>query len=296
MARFLHLRKMWLSLASLKKRKPSNLSNIVWNWGHSLRRHLSGQSQGPAAKPRSWTADEDRKILELREQGLTAHEIATEIGDRSYNGVLQRFKVLKSGNITQAKEQKTFRRWSAEEEALLMEKFQHGLTPRQLASYFPGRSFLALQRKAAILAFRSSSPSTRSGRSSDDDVLRIIDMRLNEAASLSRIALELERTVGAICKIWYTRCKHLISKESWEAIRSQRQWSKKETSHLLELHRQGTMSRKDVRLQFPSRSEHAVRLKIESEQLHFPRSSAYKKRATQAPDLVETDASSDIRD
>jgi len=96
----------------------------------------------------------------------------------------------------------TARPWGVEEMALLVEKSKQGLSRKELISYFPDRSYYAVNEKALRLSYLTSSPQMRGRRFSDDDIHRIIDMRVKEARTIPEIALELDRNVDEIHRVW----------------------------------------------------------------------------------------------
>jgi hypothetical protein len=287
-SKLVHLSKMWLSLASLGK--PGVLSNIVCNWNRSLHRHLSGQIRAKRRGP--WTEDEDRRLLELRRQGLNTGRIVNEMDNRTFRSIDSRVRALAGGIAPRT--ERTLRSWSMEEEALLAEKYQQGLSRQQLCSYLPGRTFHAICSKLVTMSRRipiQKNPKRRR-KPTDEDVQRMIHMRVKEAKSLQEIAAEFDRSWHSVKSMWQLRCVPIISQAAWDAVRSHRLWTPEETKHLFELHRRGTMTRREIALHFPSKSWDAVRTKLKCENLSCLRKPT-KKQTASAPKVEQTGVASD---
>lgn len=74
------------------------------------------------------------------------HQIAAELKP-SYSGVELRIRLLKRRDATHTKENKKGDFWSVEEHALLLEKFEQGLTPLKITTFLPGRTISAVKNR-----------------------------------------------------------------------------------------------------------------------------------------------------
>lgn len=83
-------------------------------------------------------------------------------------------------------------------------------------------------------------------------------MRVNEAKSVSEIAVELGRTWPAIDAVWRLRCIGMLPNEVLQRIHDRRSWSDKEEMRLLELLSAGLTATRDICVQFSSRTREAV--------------------------------------
>jgi hypothetical protein len=104
----------------------------------------------------------------------------------------------------------------------------------------------------------------------EEDVQRVVEMRMKEDKTYGEIASELNCSTNTVEYVWRSRCRNLVSDEVRESIRRHRRWSPNEEQHLLELQRRGSISIPDAARQFPSKTEGAVRINIMRERLEFP--------------------------
>lgn len=276
----LNLRKMWSWLALI--RQPATSSGIPTIWKSCFRRQLSTHDP---AKIRKWTADEDRKLLQLRQQGLKLGQIAREMDNRTHGGVDQRIRTLRSGLIP-GQTPGAQPAWSTEEDALLQAKLHQGLTYREIAECFPRRnanSILHRIKVKAALVDPLSFAKRRQTRVTEDDIKKIIHMRLNEAKSCGDIALELDRSLYSITRVWDNHCVRRLSQDDIDSIRRQRNWTPKEVKHLLQLHRRGKMLQSEIALHFPSKTLNTVRIKIVRLQLNSPESKQQQQSLVAEP-------------
>lgn len=147
--------------------------------------------------------------------------------------------MLKSSNHT--KEKRKRNSWTAEEDALLLEKFEQGLNRKQVTDLLPGRTYSGVNT-------------------------RLLRMMRSAAHSHEELLNGSSRRKLKYTDVFIGRFMDLRQQES---LRAQQSWTAEETKHLLELQRRGTMV-DDVFLQFPSRSHNAVHSKITREHLQFP--------------------------
>jgi len=253
---------MWFSLASFGiKRFPS----ILGNYGKSsLRQQSSGTS--PPRVYKTWTNGEDQKLKELCLQGFTVHQIGAEL-NRSYSSISDRIGRLKREDITHTKEKNKVNSWTTEEDALLSEKYQQGLSRKQISQLFPERTYNAVSIRFTRLMGRQRA--AQKPKHSDEFVQRLIDLRLKGGKTYAELAVDLNCSQRTLEELWTKHCVSKLSTEEQESIRLQYKWTPQEMKHLLELHHRGMMIR-DVTLQFPSKSASAIVNKINREGLRFP--------------------------
>lgn len=214
-----------------------------------MRRYSTGGKLIP------WTAEEDRKLEDLVKQGLKLTAIAKEMKGRTYQSITTRKKAKRIGLTLRDEKTASERRpWSAEEDALMLEKLEQGLTPRTLISFFPGRTSAAIDMRSRRLREYYTGQRDKLQSIADPRIQRIIDMRVKEAKNCHNVASELGLNYEQVEYLWQTKCVKMISKEMLDQVRLQNQWSPNETEHLLELHRRATLCTHDVALQFLSKT------------------------------------------
>jgi transposase len=256
---------MWRSLLTSLVRPKK----VTFAWGNGT---CPLRSQRPGSSYARWTADEDRKLVELRQQGLEFSQVANMMSNRSLVAIINRFGKVKPGSVTpQSRSKATPRLWSPQEEALLLEMVQQGVSHHDMANRLPGRSYPSIKCHLANRETWTSGQRQKHRTYTDAELQRMIHMRLKEARSFKEIALEFNCSQQSVTEVWRARCLRLIPEEAQELIKMHRLWSQKETDHLIKLHRKGTLSTRDVALQFPSKSLTHVRQKCLRELLVFPR-------------------------
>jgi hypothetical protein len=264
----MHLRKTWLSLF-VPLGKTNRFPGILCDGKCSLRRH---STVGKAPWSSRWTAEEDRKLEDLVKQGLKLTDIAKKMEGRTYQSINIRKKAKRIGLALRDEKTASERRpWSAEEDALMLEKLEQGRKPRTLKSFFPGRTLAAVDMHSRRLRQRYTGQRDKLQSIADPRIQRIIDMRVKEAKHWDDVASELGLNYEEVQYLWRTQCVKAISKGMLEQVRLQKKWSPNEKEHLLELHRRATLGTHDVALQFPSKTSAAVRHKISRMKLRFPR-------------------------
>lgn len=210
--------------------------------------------------------------MSLFQRGLKAAQIAKELDGHSINSCRWRLSTLKGGLRAPVDgEPDPWRRWTPEEDALLQEKRQQGLTVTEIARH-PSfdRSYSSIAKRIQRL---STWPVSRR-RIRDftaEDLQRVIEMRLKEAKTTEEVAHEMQCTPEMATSLWRQRCRHLISKETRDVIHWHTKWTPNEENHLLELQRRGTMTCRDAALHFPGRTASSIRQKINCLGLEFLR-------------------------
>ena len=261
---------MWISLSSLGI--PKGFPSFLCNYGKTSLRQLSnGPTPIPAASGRPWTSDEDQKLKDLRQQGLIVRQIANEL-NRSYAAVDSRIVALKHEAAKHTKK-KIYTPWNVEENALMLEKTEQGLTTKQITPFFPGRTFAAVKARHCKVKAAAYSRVQNTSKYTDEFIQRFIDLRLKENKSYPEIAVDLKCSLDTLRKLVPIRVLPNLSKAELNAFRFRTRWSPEEMKHLLELQLRGTMF-EDVFLQFPSKSRDAVGLRISRDSLYFPKKSS----------------------
>ena len=112
---------------------------------------LVGKSRNAAALEQKllkrgarWTAEEDRRLLELREQGKSWEEVHKIFPERSWIAVIARYHRLKPDAPGPTKEVNF---WTEEEEKLLLELVKADISWEEMAKQLPGRTAKALRAK-----------------------------------------------------------------------------------------------------------------------------------------------------
>jgi hypothetical protein len=247
--------------------KLSKSPGISCVWNCSLRRHSTQRTTRDHNDWKPWTAEEDRKLEKLVKQGFKLSRMVSEMDGRTYGAVHNRLRALDYGNVP---EKKKYRAWTAKERALLAEKKQQGLTARQIVDDFPDRNYTSINAQYYRATFWPLTGPKRSQDFTDEQIQRVIDMRLKEAKTSIEVAEEFKCNPRAIEKLWSDQREAILSQEVRDSIARHRFWSPDEMTHLLELHRRGILCTRDIALQFPSKTLGAVMNKCVRERLKFP--------------------------
>lgn len=261
---------MWFLRASLAR--PRTVTNRLKYCQNTSRRKSGDDIYNFKSNER--TAEEDHKLLKLHEQAVKekrpwSRSIAEELGNRSVNAVLDRFRTLRSGARTSGRLGRT-PRWSADELSILREKLQQGIVHVELAKYLPGRSLAGIKyriRQQRCVDADAPSNCNKVPDFTDAEVQRAIAMRLKEAKSLGEVATELRCTLWTARVSWRDRCAALLNQKENDIIYSHTRWSHAEFRHLEELCASTTLRRSEVALHFPSKTQNAVHCKIMKSQL-----------------------------
>lgn len=225
-------------------------------------RRMFSSSTSSCSPIRLWTPEEDQKLLELSQQGATEAEISKALRCRSMDSVASRTSVLKAGLCAPGRS-----RWTAEEDATILDKRRQGLTFVEVAKSLPGRGYNAIRLRMQRLRFVGGTELQHRKRTpfTSSDIQRIIEMRLHEHMTLDEIAAQLDRPYDQTKTAWRKQCAPLLSKEALRSIyaASKNLWSSSEVEHLIDLCNQhkGRLDLTEMALQFPSRTEAAIRRK-----------------------------------
>jgi len=102
-------------------------------------------------KPRAWTEDEDRKLLEMKAAGRSSISIANAL-KRTTSAVTARITAIRRSNEDREKKDPP-RSWTAEEDSLLLKLKAEGPTVSAIAKHFD-RTEVAVSDRLAILRKR----------------------------------------------------------------------------------------------------------------------------------------------
>ena len=250
---------MWSLFAPLGK--PSRFSNVLSTcWKCTTYRQSSQSSGGNPINRRPWTAEEDRKLRDLVQQGFAKKRIASEMSDRPYTTVEWRVDILKASDNkppTAEGERVSRRPWTTGETALVQEKRRQGVPISDIAKYLPDRTLTSIRVRVRRLSVWPDPGRRRAKDFTEEELQRIVEMRVEGGKTYYEIALEMESSTRMIEYVWQRRCLNLVSKEERKSIWWRKAWTPNEEQHLLELHRRGTINSKDAARQFPSRTESA---------------------------------------
>lgn len=265
--------------------KPSRFSSVLSNyWKYTTYRQSSQSSGGKPVTRRQWTAEEDRKLRDLVQQGFGIARIASEMSDRTFAMLRWRLTGLRVGGKPPPAEggQGPARPWTAEENALVLEKRRQGASGYDLMDCFPDRTYCSVMNHIRRLETWSTDRRPRSRDFKEEDLRRIVELKVG-GGTHHEIAREMGTSTRTLEYVWRTRCSHLISKEAREITRQHQAWTPREEEHLVELQRRGTISIGDAALHFPSKSPWSVHSKITRERLDFPKQKRGRKKRVSGP-------------
>jgi transposase-like protein len=241
---------------------PRGVFSTASFWKCPSQRHFPREGQFSGSSPRSsstlswhgpngyrkWSPEEDAKILELHQQGLKIADIRRQMHNRNHNSVSVRLKALECGAAGD------LGRWTTQEDAILLEMRQKGMSHAEISKCLPGRSWNAVKTRCSYLVYPKAG---KKRQYTAEDTQRMIDMRIKDYKGCVEIAKELNRSRASIEQFWRITCSKLLTKEEAESLRLRDRWSENEVKRLWELSSR-YMTRWDMALQFPSKSYHAV--------------------------------------
>lgn len=204
---------------------------------------LSGTSkglpgkEGQSGKPdlsnshRTWSAEEERVLLDMRATGCTWREIASRFG-RSLRSV--RIHHCEALPLEPPQTHKPFY-FSATEHQQMLEKRAQGHTWREIALTIPGRSIESL-RKHYNYTDQSSSERGSHQRWTTEQINEVFRLRNNELLPWPAIAQKFpNRSVVAVKAVYRATCKRL----GMPVVRVNPYWTKEESTKLLQYRAEG---------------------------------------------------------
>lgn len=233
------------------------------NVGSTLRRAFSSSSRDTfREKPHSWTEEEDQKLLELERRGLRFASIAANFDHRPrLKNNWDRLAVLRDNKPSNGT------LWTAEEDAILIQKREEGLRFVEIARHLPGRSHRAVYKRWFMNQrpdVRTSGPSKRQSWT-HSEMQQIIEMKLKQHMSYGDIATHFGCSPTAACLVWHRRAVKLLPENLRHDLWYQDHWTPEETKRIIHLKNQYFGS-KNIALQFPSKTLIAIRSQLQ--QLH----------------------------
>lgn len=200
---------------------------------------------------------------------------------RSLKSVSHRIPRLRNGVSL------TRHRWTAAEDAVVIERVRQGHSAREISERLAERSLGAVEnRMLQLRAVRTRHQVTRISLTTDAQIQQIIDMRLKERKSFVEVAAELGCGYSAARRFWQKRCVQLLSKEELAFISSRDYWTPAEVKHLTELYTRTKIRRPDAALHFPSKGSSAVSHQIHNLNLIAARRQYQTKLRDQVQDII----------
>jgi predicted transcriptional regulator len=144
--------------------------------------------------------------------------------------------------------------WTTQEDAILSEMRQKGMSHAEISKCLPGRSWAAVKNRVQYLVCPKGG---KKRPYTAEDIQRIIDLKIKDFKGTVEIAKELDRSRASIEQFWKVTCSKLLTKEEAEKLRLRNRWSENEVKRLRELNSR-YLTRRDMALQFPSKSYVAV--------------------------------------
>lgn len=232
---------------------------------------------------RPFTPDEDRKILELRQQGLSTQKIALQLQDRLAQVVNRRLHLLRAGIKAKST---CIEFWTPQEDAILHEKRGVGLPVEQLVEYLPGRTVDAIKHRWYVVVKDSHLEKAMRKRQNKHwtsaEKQRLVEMRYKEGLSFDSIARSLGRSSMSVRSMWSEKGPTLLTRDVYDSMRPHDAWSADETSLLETLWKDGA-SIGDIMRRLPGRSYRGIMNRAREWRMTRPRRAKH-------PSKTESDA------
>ena len=152
---------------------------------HSLKRTM----QEKPKEVQSWTPEEDKVLLDLRETGISWRKIAESLPERNERAIRNRYRHLKRGSPAP----KEFRRrYSAEEDELLLKLAEAGIPWEERVTYFDDRSHKSLEQR-----FTKISQTKVAGHFSSEEDSLLIEA-LETGMTVEEVSQLLERSIRGV--------------------------------------------------------------------------------------------------
>jgi hypothetical protein len=136
----------------------------------------------------------------------------------------------------------------------------------EITKHLPSRGWGAITTRMAIIVQHAGTSSLKNRRRrrvwSDDDLRRMIEMKVVEHKSEQEIATEFDTSWKSVRGAWSTRCVKMLSQTDILLLQARRKWTSAEVNHLAELYIRTTITPNDLALHFPSKTLNAVNVKI----------------------------------
>lgn len=111
-----------------------------------------------------------------------------------------------------------------------------------MLEHLPGRTFESIKRRWQWYLSPEAVqplPDTEKNDITDEEIQRMIDLRLNHNMGLRQTAAHLNRPVADIQVAWRTKCRRLLPEASLRALRGFGRWTREQDEELLRLHKAG---------------------------------------------------------
>lgn len=195
---------------------------------------------------RFWSAEEDRIILDLKQQNYTDIGISQQLQGRSVRAIASRLHTLTTaGCRSGGRPAYLGTAWTEQEDALMIRMREEGKEFSEIAQCLPGRTLSAVQFHYYDIATRLNAskqlPATdiTRGRYSEQDIQRIVHLRVEERKGFREIALEMNRSRQSVYHLWRKHCLSFVSEEVLRSLRRVSDWTCEEDDVILRLHKEG---------------------------------------------------------
>ena len=144
----------------------------------------------------------------------------------------------------------------------MLEKLEHGLTPKQMMGFFPDRTYSSVNIHTQRLRVWYTGQQYKLETNLDPLIQRIIDMRVKRVRKGREIASELGIKYDQVFHLWDARCVELVSKEMLDQLYMRMYWFNNETEHIFELHRRATLWARVAALHSPSKTLRSFHVQV----------------------------------
>ena len=204
---------------------------------------------------KAWTAEEEERLIALREKGLSYEQITKYLPGRTLETVRKRYPRLTRDPSAPEGDRRDL--WTTEEGELLVDLRNAGTSWDEVAKFFPKRNLQALKKMYYSL---TRHPSAQEGVRRDawttEEAERLLSLREKGMSWSKMTELFPGRTPTAL-QAQYSRLK---SDPSALKIGSRVPWRVDEEQRLLELRKQG-LSWEKIMEHIPGRTWTALRMK-----------------------------------
>jgi transposase-like protein len=219
-------------------KRPLETLSAAWKGFGLHPRKLFSSSKHVKSVYKRGNAEDDRKILELSQEGLTTPQIAQQLPDYTYQNVAWRLQYLRAGPTPTS----TGGRWQLHEDAVLKEKREVGVQWGQIMPSLPGRTIKAAQSRYYNLKHNETvSPHGDKKRKpwSLEEKQRVIDMRIVDKMSIVAISKHLGRTYSTTAQTWHRYGHAVLPADVTRTVRKENQWTVEQDRVFTELRASG---------------------------------------------------------
>ena len=142
-----------------------------------------------------WTAEEEERLVELRDQRKSWAELSILLPGRTWTALKTRYNRLTKDRRTT---RMNLRLWTDEEEELLIELMEMDVSDEELVQYFPGRSLGSIKAKSSYIFNDASIPNRiRREYTAEEDEL-ILELGKENIPWEERVKYFDNRTLSAL--------------------------------------------------------------------------------------------------